>query len=232
MKKKIINVYTCLMMAVAVLTTSCTSTSQTFAGFAGASLGSNIGGVIGAASSGRHHHYSGQGAALGSLIGMGVGAALGVAIQKSVEEGDRRQTESSMNETYYNAPEQRTATRNYKTESRPVQSLPVRISELIYFDGNGDGLLSKGETIEVETYIKNTSNHTLRNVQIALDTQQSKYVSVSSPLTITLDPGQKVKYSGRVYGKRARRGQNITLTIRITEGNREAQSETLYVEMM
>lgn len=229
------------ILATAILATSCTSTSQTYAGFAGASLGSNVGSLIGAATGsghGHHRHYSGQGAALGSLIGMGVGAALGVAIQKSVEEGGRRNRDDAPADNTYNYAPNQTSTPNHtpkhpttRTETRPATALPLRISELTYFDGNGDGLLSKGETIEVETYIRNTGRTTLHDLHIALDTRQNKHVSISSPLTITLEPGQTVKYSGRIYGKRSRSGHAVPLTILIASAQGQAQSETLYIEM-
>ena len=225
------------ILAAAILATSCTSTSQTYAGFAGASLGSNVGSLIGAATGsghGHHRHYSGQGAALGSLIGMGVGAALGVAIQKSVEEGGRRNRDDAPADNTYNyAPTHQNTPKHptTRTETKPATALPLRISELTYFDGNGDGLLSKGETIEVETYIRNTGRTTLHDLHIALDTRQNKHVSISSPLTITLEPGQTVKYSGRIYGKRSRSGHAVPLTILIASAQGQAQSETLYIEM-
>ena len=230
MKNKIKNVFACALSA-AILTTSCTSSNQAIAGLTGAAIGSNIGGAIGAASSSGYghfrHHYNGQGAALGSLIGMGVGAALGVAIQKSAEDSERTYYESQTSSSY-NIPESYGG--SYTTPA-PAYSLPLRISELTYFDGNGDGYLSKGETVELETYIQNTSNHTLYNVQIALGTQGSKYVTVSSPLTITLEPKQKVRYSGRIYAKRSRSGSYVPVSINIAVGNNMAQSETLYLEM-
>lgn len=207
-----------------MLFTSCTSSGQAVAGLTGAAIGSNIGGAIGGASGGGYYrHYNGQGAALGSLIGMGVGAALGVAIQKSVENNERSYYEDYQDNSSYSS--------NYNNPAPVQPRLPLRISEITYFDGNGDGYMSKGETIEVETYIQNTSNRTLYNLYISLDTQKSKYVTVSSPLTISLEPGQKVRYSGRIYCRRARHGHDVPLTITLASGSSMIQSETLYLGM-
>ncbi len=210
-------------MAAVTMLSSCQTSGQALAGLTGAAIGSNIGGAIGASTGGGYsrwgYHYSGRGAALGSLIGMGVGAALGVAIQKSAENAEMRQYEK-----YEESEPQR--------EYAPAPSrLPVRISEVTYFDGNGDGYLSKGETIEVETYIENISERTLYSVDIVLDTQKSKYVTVSSPLTITLEPHQKVKYSARIFCRKAKDGRAVPLTIGIASGNETAQSETINIYM-
>ena len=209
------------MLALATLITGCTTTGQTFAGLTGAAIGSNIGGAIGAASGGgygRWHHYNGRGAALGSLIGMGVGAALGVAIQKGAEENERRAYETEDD--------------SYQTvQQRVPERLPVSISGLTYYDGNGDGCMSKGETIEVETYIQNESSQTIYDVDIVLDTQNSKYATVSSPLAITLEPNQKVRYSGRIYCRRVKSGRAVPVTISVASDGRTAQSETLSIYM-
>lgn len=206
-----------------MLLTSCTSSGQAVAGLTGAAIGSNIGGAIGGASGRGYYHYNGQGAALGSLIGMGVGAALGVAIQKSVENNERSYYEGYQDNSSYSS--------SYNTPASVQSRLPLSISEITYFDGNGDGYMSKGETIEVETYIKNTGNRTLYNLYITLDTQNSKYVTVSSPLTISLEPGQKVRYSGRIYCRRIRHGHDVPLTITLASGSSVIQSETLYLGM-
>lgn len=206
-----------------MLLTSCTSSGQAVAGLTGAAIGSNIGGAIGGVSGRGYYHYNGQGAALGSLIGMGVGAALGVAIQKSVENNERSYYEGYQDNNSYSS--------SYNTPAPVQPRLPLSISEITYFDGNGDGYMSKGETIEVETYIKNTGNRTLYNLYITLDTQNSKYVTVSSPLTISLEPGQKVRYSGRIYCRRIRHGHDVPLTITLASGSSVIQSETLYLGM-
>lgn len=206
-----------------MLLTSCTSSGQAVAGLTGAAIGSNIGGAIGGASGRGYYHYNGQGAALGSLIGMGVGAALGVAIQKSVENNERSYYEGYQDNSSYSS--------SYNTPAPVQPRLPLSISEITYFDGNGDGYMSKGETIEVETYIKNTGSRTLYNLYITLDTQNSKYVTVSSPLTISLEPGQKVRYSGRIYCRRIRHGHDVPLTITLASGSSTLQSETLYLGM-
>lgn len=223
MKSNIITIVAGFLSSVMLLT-SCTSSGQAVAGLTGAAIGSNIGGAIGAANGGRHyHHYNGQGAALGSLIGMGVGAALGVAIQKSVENNERNYHEGYQDNSSYSS--------NYNNPAPVQPRLPLRLSEITYFDGNGDGYMSKGETIEVETYIQNTGKHTLYNLYITLDTQNSKYVTVSSPLTISLEPGQKVRYSGRIYCRRIRHGHDVPLTITLASGGSVIQSETLYLGM-
>ena len=235
MKNNHITISTILLAAVTLLS-SCQTSGQAAAGLTGAAIGSTLGSAIGGATGGHYgrygyYHYNGQGAALGSLIGMGVGAALGVAIQKSAEENERRQYENYQEYDSYD--QNSNYSRNYSNNNyTPASSrLPVHISEVTYFDGNGDGFMSKGETLEVETYIENRSNSTLYSVDIVLDTQQSKYVIASSPLTITLEPRQKVRYSGRIYCRKAKNGRSVPLTITVSAGNQMAQSETINLYM-
>lgn len=235
MKKNHITISTIFLAAVTMLS-SCQTSGQAAAGLTGAAIGSTLGSAIGGATGGHYgrygyYHYNGQGAALGSLIGMGVGAALGVAIQKSAEENERRQYENYQDYDSYD--QNSNYNRNYSNNNyTPAPSrLPVHISEVTYFDGNGDGFMSKGETLEVETYIENRSNNTLYSVDIVLDTQQSKYVIASSPLTITLEPRQKIRYSGRIYCRKVKNGRSVPLTITISAGNQMAQSETINLYM-
>ena len=235
MKKNHITISTILLAAVTLLS-SCQTSGQAAAGLTGAAIGSTLGSAIGGATGGHYgrygyYHYNGQGAALGSLIGMGVGAALGVAIQKSAEENERRQYENYQDYDSYD--QNSNYNRNYSNNNyTPAPSrLPVHISEVTYFDGNGDGFMSKGETLEVETYIENRSNSTLYSVDIVLDTQKSKYVIASSPLTITLEPRQKIRYSGRIYCRKAKNGRSVPLTITVSAGNQMAQSETINLYM-
>lgn len=238
MKKNHITISAILMAAV-TLFSSCETSGQAAAGLTGAAIGGTIGSAIGGATGGGYgrygrygyYHYNGQGAALGSLIGMGVGAALGVAIQKSAEDNERRQYESARE--YRNYEQEPNYSNSYSSNSyTPApRRLPIHISEVTYFDGNGDGYMSKGETLEVETYIENNSNSTLYDVDIILNTQESKYVTVSSPLTITLEPRQKIKYSGRIYCRKAKHGRSVPLTITISTGKQMAQSETINLYM-
>jgi len=249
MKSRITTVITGFLSA-SLLLNSCTSSSQAAAGLTGAAIGSNIGGAIGSVTGGSgyyygpwYRYYNGQGAALGSLIGMGVGAALGVAIQKSVEDSERRSYESQYDNSYENSqgysqqPERENQGGAYYNNqyggayNNYSDRQSIRISGLTYRDGNGDGYMSKGETLEVETYIKNVSKSTLYNVYISLDTQDSRYAIVSSPLTITLDPGQKVRYSGRIYCRRSKKNRIVPLTVSVSAGNQTVQSETLQLEM-
>lgn len=219
-----------LIVATSVLVASCTSYNQAAAGVTGAALGSHIGRDIGWLTSG--HHFGGRNAALGSLIGAGVGAALGVGIQNSIENSRANRANRAAEREYqrsqdsYSSDDYQTgggaydydrATVNGNTSyNRPATSSKyVSVEALTYMDGDGDGYISKGETIEVETYITNISNNRLRGVRISLNVPEDKYVTISSPLIIDLNPGQKVKYTGRIYCQKVKTDYPVNVSVNV-----------------
>lgn len=173
------NQFTCLALAAILLVSSCTSSYQAAGGVTGAMIGSQVGGAVGVLSG--HGPFRGESAALGSLIGMGIGAILGVGISSQIEEQERaearRYEERVQNSTIgnndgyydnnvgyqtgggYQGTPNTQANSNYEigndTYNGAMISTVLSISELSYMDADGDGYISKDETIEVEGYITN-----------------------------------------------------------------------------
>lgn len=248
-----------LIVAASLLVSSCTTYGQFGAGMAGASLGSHIGRDIGYLSSG--HHFSGRSAALGSLIGAGVGAALGVSIQNGIEQSRERRYERAQNRQYnnqngqynnqYQYQDNGTSNDDYQTggganyngsngssyngssySSRQSSSNAyITVEPLSYMDGNGDGYLSKNETIEVETYIKNTTNEPLKNVTISLVTEESRYVTLSSPLVTSLAPGQKVRYTGRIYCQKTKKNAPFSVSVNVLTNGANCSTGSISIYM-
>ena len=231
-----------LIVATSVLVASCTSYNQAAAGVTGAALGSRIGRDIGWLTSG--HHFGGRNAALGSLIGAGVGAALGVGIQNSIENSranragrtvERSQDPYSSDDyqtgggasDYSRTPVNGNTSYNRTTASNKY----VSVESLTYMDGDGDGYISKGETIEVDTYITNISDKKLRSVRISLNVSEEKYVTFSSPLIIDLNPGQKVKYTGRIYCQKTKSDYPVNVSVDVNAEGMTTSTGTLSVYM-
>lgn len=116
--------------------------------------------------------------------------------------------------------------------SRPSASNAyVTVEPLSYMDGDGDGCLSKNETIEVETYITNNTNEPLRNVTISLVTDDARYVSLSSPLVTSLAPRQKVRYTGRVYCQKTKKNAPLSVSVNVLTNGANCSTGSISVYM-
>lgn len=207
-----------ILLGVSVLASSCASSYQASGAMNGAMVGSTVGRAVGALSGRGCFH--GRNAALGSLIGAGVGTILGVGITSAIEQKERRAYE---NQSPYEAD-------NYAQTGGAYNTLDVAISQLTYTDANGDGCISKGETIEVQAFITNTSNSVLRDMVLSLNVSDPNNLRVSPSLTTTLRPGQRIRYTGRVYCTRARNGRWSNVHLTATCNGRSATSEVIAVE--
>ena len=256
MKKKMKTTrFLCLTLACAMLVSSCKSSYQAAGGVTGAMIGSHVGGTVGYLSGGHGRHFRGQNSALGSLIGMGVGAMLGVGIASQIEgkekaearryneRYDQSTNQTSDREGYYGNQDyqigggsynDRTETRQNSTSAyaATLGTSIISISELTYMDSDGDGSITKGETIEVESFVTNTTNSVLRDVVISLNVSDSKACSFSPSLTTTLQPGQKIRYTGRIHCNRRPRGNtSIGVNLSTLYSGKTCSSNNLYVKV-
>ena len=237
---------TCLALATVLLVSSCESSYQAAGGVTGAMIGSHVGSAVGYLSGGHRHgrHYRGGNAALGSLIGMGIGAVLGVGIASQIEQKEKAQARRQVGHEgdygdydtyenrhtaggYDNNPDYQIGGGAYQGNSNAV----ISISDLTFMDIDGTGYISKGETIEVEGYITNTSNSVLNDVVIFLKVDDEKRFRVSPSLTTTLSPGQKIRYTGRILCDRAKRGSAVGICLNTRYAGRQNTSSTMFVEI-
>lgn len=237
-----------LVMAGAIVVSSvssCTSSFQATSGATGAMIGSRVGEAIGFVSG--RGHFRGHNAALGSLIGAGVGAALGVGIASHIEKQERQAYDRDEADHRHSAQRSDERVRNnsdYQTGggysgndefggnsgySANSNTAVLSISELSYMDADGDGYFSKGEVCEIEGFIKNNTNTVLNDVVIYLGTDNEKDFSKSPSLTTTLQPGQKIRYTGRICCKKARRGQAVNVNLNVMNGATKNVSERLMI---
>ena len=115
------------------------------------------------------------------------------------------------------------------TYSDAVPTSAITISDLTYTDANGDGYANKGETLEVESYITNVSNSVLHDVTISIAIDDEKDYNTSPSLTTNLQPGQKIRYTGRIYCKKARSGESVGISVKTACNGKTASSSTLFV---
>ena len=225
----------CFVMAAAILTSSCSSSYQAAGGLTGAMIGSHVGGTIGFLSG--HGRFRGENAALGSLIGMGVGAILGVGVASQIEEQERAEArqyghypyDRTAEDDYYEEPDYQTSGGVNRRDLNNMSC--IKVSDITYTDSNGDGYLSKGEIIEVEGYITNTSNSMLNDVVIVLNVDDDKACAVSPSLTTTLGAGQKIRYTGRIHCRKIRKDRRVTISLNTIYQGKSYTSQNLVVGM-
>ena len=221
---------TCLVLAVAMLTGSCASSYQASGGITGAMVGGQVGEAVGFLSG--HGPFRGRSAALGNLVGMGVGAALGIGITSQIEANAKEKSQRGRNDGYaYNE----NYSQGYQTGGGAYAGVsgtsPIYLSDISYTDMTGDGYVSKDETIELEGYITNTSDNTLENVIIYINVDDTKHLTLSPPLTTTLYPGQKIRYTGRIHCKKARQGRSIVASLNAKYNNKISSGDKLMLRM-
>lgn len=225
-----------IALASTILISSCQTRGQMVGGIAGAQIGSEVGGAIGFLSG--HGPFRGHNAAMGTLIGAGVGALLGVSVAQSVENKEKERYERCRDDVYSN-PQNTSSTDDYgyqtsggytphaSSASGPAN---VVISDLTYMDTDGDGYISKGETIEIEGFITNSSSYPLEDLVIYITTNDEKNYTISPSLTTTLQSGQKIRYKGRIYCNKSRQGEQIRINLNTTFKGMNSISPNLYVQ--
>ena len=219
---------TCLTLASILLVSSCTSSRQAAGGVTGAMIGGRVGELVGIAAG--HGPFRGGSAALGGLIGMGVGAVVGVGVTSQIENNERGRSHNPSERQGVN--ERRTTIEpDYQTSGRAYaqESNPTTMSELTYMDVTGDGAISKDETIELESYITNNSENVLNDIVISLTISDTKNFIVSPPLTTTLQPGQKIRYTGRVHCKKAHRGNMVKVNLTTNLAGKVNTTGSVYI---
>ncbi len=222
------NTIACTALASLFLASSCSSSYQASAGVTGAVIGGHVGETVGFLSG--HGRFRGENAALGNLIGMGVGAILGVSVANQIEKNAKAAYNSSHDgdadyQTSSDADYQtgggagydegKHAGDTYRGTSSQSYALHsgLEVSDLTYTDSNGDGMLSKNEVIEVESIITNTTDKPMAGVTIWLDVDNVKSCIVSPSLTTSIEPGEKLRYTGRIFCKKARQGGSVTVSL-------------------
>ncbi len=209
---------TCVALAFAMMASSCGSAYQAESGVRGAMIGGHVGEMVGLLSG--HGHFRGENAALGSLIGMGIGAILGVSVASQIEEKEK--AEAQRYDEDYN-------TANTPSPTTSTPSAAIKLSDLTYMDTDGDGYITKDEIIEVEGFITNTSNSVINDIVIYLVTNDDKSLIASPSLTTTLQPGQKIRYTGRIHCRKTRGLSEVEVQMHTSYANKNNISNSLFI---
>ena len=243
MKKTCIYITGMAIMASTMLAGCDISSSRNYLGtMAGAEIGGVVGEALGWMSTSRH---DGPGKAmLGSVIGTVAGAAIGNSITKDHKEQPEVRVGRSNRDyngvsTYgrsdvdyqtgggysdYND-------RNYGNDRNynggiPADRLraggrtysPLTIAGLTYQDEDGDGRISRNETINIIYEVTNTSSQRCDGVELRVDAVgNEKAFALSPATTISMAPHETIRYKAKAFCKS--RTSSSTVTFTVSAGN-------------
>lgn len=214
MKKIFVYAISSALLAGTMLSSCTYSGYESYLGtMAGAEIGGIIGESIGWMNTSRH---SGPGnAMLGGIIGTVAGAAIGNAIGNEAAEArktqereyrkhrNRNRNNDRRNQQYPNNSSDTYSYGGYQTEGGRDYTKSANnliISNLKYEDENGDGLISKYETINVIYEVSNPTSSDIE-VQLAIGNNSNHNFEFSPETTATIAPGKTIRYKAKVFCK-------------------------------
>lgn len=171
--------------------------SRTYRGtMAGAEIGGTIGEAIGWLSTSRH---DGPGKAmLGSIIGTIAGAAIGNSLS-SKSERNETYGDDYVSKRIGKKMKKANASESYENNNADYSNSPLLISNLTYQDEDGDGRISKYETINVIYEVTNTSDHIVAATLSIDDVENAKTMVFSPSTDLMLDSHQTIRYKAKAF---------------------------------
>lgn len=228
--KKIFVYFMSTVLVTGMSLSSCTYNG--YEGYLGTMAGAEIGGVIGESigwmSTSRHH---GPGnALLGGIIGTVAGAAIGNAIGNDAADARRerqRRYRQEQHTTTYRGTSTDKAGYEYDNFSSGAGTNALVITNLKYEDEDGDGVISKYETINVIYEVTNTS---ARNVEVSLVTGNNNSNFEFSPeTTTTIEAGSTIRYKAKVFCKSVPKNVYTEIPVYVRSSTLGNASQTLRI---
>lgn len=241
-----------LSLSALLVSTAFSSCSYTSSGnYLGTMAGAEIGGVVGEAlgwmSTDRH---SGPGKAmLGSIIGTVAGAAIGNSITKDRTEEINIGRRNDMD--YGNADYQTgggyDSHGTYVPDSRnrsdskfngrygngySMGNGDLAISHVTFEDEDGDGRISRNETVNIMYEVTNKGHRTYSDVILKVDVEDdARKFALSPSTTTTIAPGQTVRYKAKAFCKSRTSSGNVTFRVSANSMNGGNASANLQIRM-
>ena len=202
-----------MIAAVSIVMSSCRTNQMTRSEYYGGTMGAYIGGVIGEALG----VTLGRDSYTGAVIGNAVGTLAGAVIGSSMAGKDRRDITRNIGRDRdtddYNVYSNPYGNYGEAMPDRPLPpppapqfgSAPVGteliISNVTYEDENGDGYISKDETICVSYDVWNASKQEVEVTLVIIDPVNQKHIAFSPATTLSMMPGQRMRYKAKAYCK-------------------------------
>lgn len=241
MKKLQIYALSAAIVCGSVLSGCTYSGYESYAGtMVGAQIGSVIGESIGWLSTSRH---GGPGTAmLGSVIGTAVGAVIGNSIGNEAAESkrqERAERKQRQRAERANRVARQEETDNYdfsgiQTEGgrdasvAAINNNSLVISNLHYEDEDGDGKMSKYETVNVIYEVHNPNSYP---VDANLITGDNNPNLEFSPVTNTrIEAGKSIRYKAKVFCKKVPDGNYTEIPLAVSGEGIETSSATIRIK--
>lgn len=235
-----------LLVSTAVSSCSYTSSGNYLGTMAGAEIGGVVGEALGWMSTDRH---SGPGRAMmGSIIGTVAGAAIGNSLTKDrareypeeVNIGRRndRKYDSQGNDIGYqtgggydNSGRERDSYGDYGSYGNrngfSFSTSDLAISHVTFEDEDGDGRISRNETINIIYEISNKGHRTYDDVVLKVDVEENEVrrFALSPSTTVSIAPGKSVRYKAKAFCKSKPTDGNVIFRVSassMTGGNTSA----------
>ena len=191
-----------LLLAAIILTGCASSSPNSYLGLmAGAEIGGTLGEAIGFMSTSRH---DGPGKAmLGSVVGTVAGAAIGYTIANEADQ----QAEAKRRTSTPTTTTQTSGGYDVWTEEEPVLS----ISAPSYQDEDGDGKLSRYETINIIYEVTNHSTETQRVELIVSCPEMPDDIALSPSNIADIEPGHTIRYKAKALLNKKTKASSVTI---------------------
>lgn len=193
----------------------------------GAYTGSQIGSVLGSAIGGISNGWRGRD--VGTVVGLVGGAVVGGAIGNACDNAaKKKQTRSydedgSYEDVYRDAPsysQRRTERRNDNGSLTRYQQ-KAELCNIMFYDGDDNGILSGSENAEIEFEIHNVSRGTIYDVTPVIEEiSGKKHINISPSVIIaSIGEGKRMRYTAYIKtGRKIKDGQ-ATFRISVYDGN-------------
>ena len=199
-----------------VLLTGCASSNsnQMYAAISGMNAGATLGGAVGGLTS-----RSPRGYHKGTMIGALSGAAIGAIATAPRHKRSERE---------YNGDDDTTSSHNPSRKGKGAQFAPlsgirseVRVTNVVFYDSSGDGVLQPGETATVSYDIINVTPREIALLIPKIElSSQTKRIDISPMQSITnILPGEGVRYSVTLTAAPRLKSGETSLTLSLSRDN-------------
>ena len=187
-------------IALTLMLSSCSSSSQFFGTMTGASVGGLFGSSIGGIMGGHRGHDAGR------LAGMVIGGAVGAAVTAPKTSNGEYSTSSTHEGGYYE-----------NSGSSPFAD--ITIENMHFIDGNNSRSLEAGEHAELVFEVRNNGSDYVYDIAPIITVSGTKNIYLSPTAIISeLGPGKAVRYKSEVVGARKLKDGIAQFNISLSDG--------------
>ena len=202
------------ILSMIVLLAGCASSNsnQMYAAMSGMNVGATLGGAIGGLTSRSPRGYH-KGTMIGALSGAAIGA---IATSPRHKRSEREYNDDT-------TPSHKPSRKGKGTQFAPLSGIrsEVRVTNVVFYDSSGDGILQPGETATVSYDIINVTPREIALLIPKIElSSQAKRIDISPMQSITnILPGEGVRYSVTLTAAPRLKSGETSLTLSLSRDN-------------